>query len=105
MQQARGRLQGYRGITPIWKTFEHAAKAPAKTNSLWCFFEGKNIHQTTFAPSGYIVMGNESNGIRPTIEKWITHKITIPRFGEAESLNVGIATAVVLDNWRRNRAL
>jgi tRNA G18 (ribose-2'-O)-methylase SpoU len=34
-------------------------------------------------------------------EKYITNKITIPSFGEAESLNVGIATAVVVDNWRR----
>ena len=27
------------------------------------FLEGKNIHQVTFAKTGYIVMGNESNGI------------------------------------------
>jgi TrmH family RNA methyltransferase len=65
------------------------------------FLEGKNIHQTTFAEAGYIVMGNESNGISPSVETFITQKITIPRFGGAESLNVGIAAAVVLDNWRR----
>jgi RNA methyltransferase, TrmH family len=65
------------------------------------FLEGKNIHQTTFAETGYIVMGNESNGISPTVEKFISQKITIPRFGGAESLNVGIAAAVMLDNWRR----
>lgn len=62
---------------------------------------GDNIHQTKFAESGYIVIGNEANGISTNIEKLITHKITIPRFGEAESLNAGIATAVVLDNLRR----
>lgn len=62
---------------------------------------GDNIHQTKFSESGYIVIGNEANGISPSIEKLITHKITIPRFGEAESLNAGIATAVVLDNLRR----
>lgn len=65
------------------------------------FLEGENIHTTLFAEAGYIVMGNESNGIGAAVESLITHKITIPRFGEAESLNVGIATAVVLDNWRR----
>jgi TrmH family RNA methyltransferase len=48
-------------------------------------------------------MGNESNGISKNIEKYITNKITIPSFGETESLNVGIATAVVVDNWRRVR--
>jgi RNA methyltransferase, TrmH family len=62
---------------------------------------GNNIHQTKFATSGYIVIGNEANGISPAIEQLITHKITIPRFGQAESLNAGIATAVVLDNLRR----
>jgi RNA methyltransferase, TrmH family len=62
---------------------------------------GENIHQTKFAESGYIVIGNEANGISPAIEQLITHKITIPRFGQAESLNAGIATAVVLDNLRR----
>ena len=65
------------------------------------FLEGKNIHQVTFAKTGYIVMGNESNGIGSDVEKFVTDKVTIPRFGEAESLNVGIATAIVLDNWRR----
>ena len=63
--------------------------------------DGDNIHQTKFSDSGYIVIGNEANGISESIEKLITHKITIPRFGQAESLNAGIATAVVLDNLRR----
>ena len=62
---------------------------------------GDNIHQTKFSSSGYIVIGNEANGISPNIEPLITHKITIPRFGQAESLNAGIATAVVLDNLKR----
>jgi RNA methyltransferase, TrmH family len=60
--------------------------------------DGENIHQTKFSDSGYIVIGNEANGISQEITKLITHKITIPRFGGAESLNAGIATAVVLDN-------
>jgi len=47
-------------------------------------------------------MGNEANGISKDIEKLITEKITIPAYGKAESLNVAIATAVVLDNWKRN---
>jgi RNA methyltransferase, TrmH family len=65
--------------------------------------DGENIHQTKFTTSGYIIIGNEANGITEEITKLITHKITIPRFGGAESLNAGIATAVVLDNvFRRN---
>jgi TrmH family RNA methyltransferase len=67
------------------------------------FMTGQSVHGVTFGQSGYVVMGNESNGISADIEAFVNQKITIPRFGHAESLNVGIAAAVVLDNLRRNR--
>ena len=74
-----------------------------KNNIYGTLLDGDNIHRTVFTDSGYIVIGNEANGISVEITKLITHKITIPRFGGAESLNAGIATAVVLDNvFRRN---
>ncbi len=64
------------------------------------YLEGNDIHQASFAPFGILVMGNESKGISKNLEKFITEKITIPSFGSAESLNVGIATAIILDNWK-----
>jgi TrmH family RNA methyltransferase len=67
------------------------------------FLDGGNIHQTRFPSSGYIVMGNESHGISANVQPLINHSITIPRFGNAESLNVGIATAIICDNVRRER--
>ncbi len=66
------------------------------------FLDGQNIHQTKFGPTGIIVMGNESHGISDELNTYITHKITIPKFGEAESLNVAVATAVICDNVRSN---
>ena len=76
----------------------------SKTESpiLGAFLNGKNIHKTKFPTGGILLMGNESNGISKEIEKFVTKKITIPAFGIAESLNVAIATAVILDNWKRN---
>lgn len=65
------------------------------------FLDGADVHTLLFASSGYLVMGNESNGISPAVAEYVTQRITIPRYGEAESLNVGIATAVLLDNWWR----
>ena len=54
---------------------------------------------------GVIIMGNEGNGISPAIRELITHPIRIPSFPEdaetSESLNVGIATAIVLAEFRR----
>ncbi|AKD56567.1 TrmH family RNA methyltransferase [Spirosoma radiotolerans] len=65
------------------------------------FLDGEDVHTLDFGSSGYLVMGNESNGIRPETERYVTKRVTIPRYGDAESLNVGIATAVLLDNWQR----
>ncbi|MCY7350578.1 MAG: RNA methyltransferase [Cytophagaceae bacterium] len=65
------------------------------------FLNGENLHTTQFPASGFLVIGNESQGISAGIETLITHRITIPRFGGGESLNAGIATAVVLDNLVR----
>ena len=67
------------------------------------FLDGADVHTLPFKPGGYLVMGNESNGISPAVELCVNQRVTIPRYGDAESLNVGIATAVLLDNWRRLR--
>lgn len=69
---------------------------------IWgAYLDGTDIHKISFPKSGILVMGNESNGISTELKKFITKKITIPRNGAAESLNVAIATAVILDNWRK----
>ncbi|MDX2303252.1 MAG: RNA methyltransferase [Microscillaceae bacterium] len=63
---------------------------------------GQNIHEVNFdSKGGAILLGNESQGISPNLHASIRHKITIPRFGQAESLNVAMATAVICDNLRR----
>ncbi len=71
------------------------------------FMDGENIYSKTLTQHGIIVMGNEGNGISPTIEKLVTEKLLIPNYpsGQAtsESLNVGVATAVVCGEFRRRR--
>jgi TrmH family RNA methyltransferase len=64
--------------------------------------EGQNVHQVKFESNGLLVIGNESHGIHPEIIKLITDKITIPRIGQAESLNAAMATAIICDNVFRN---
>lgn len=66
------------------------------------YLGGENVHQLKLETAGgYIVLGNEANGISNDISQHISRKITIPAFGGAESLNVGIAAAVICDNLRR----
>lgn len=66
------------------------------------FLDGTDVHTVPFAPAGILLMGNESQGISEALTPWVTSRIHIPRYGGAESLNVGIATAVICDNIRRN---
>ena len=63
---------------------------------------GENIYQTDFGSEGLLIMGNEGNGLRPAIVKLIQYAVTIPRGGNAESLNVGIATAIFCSEIKRN---
>lgn len=66
------------------------------------FLSGLNVHDVDFGSGGLIVIGNESQGIHPHLEKYITDKITIPRFGKAESLNAAIATGIICDHVRKS---
>ena len=65
--------------------------------------DGENIYNTQFGAEGLVVMGNEGNGLRPDVERLISKAVTIPRLGKAESLNVGIATALFCAEISRNK--
>ena len=70
--------------------------------------EGRNMYAEGAIPNkkeGVIIMGNEGNGISEEVRGLLSHPLLIPSYpaGEAtsESLNVGIATAIVLAEFRR----
>jgi len=63
---------------------------------------GQNMYNTPFGTEGLLVMGNEGNGISAPVEQLITSAVTIPRAGNAESLNVAIATAILCSEIKRN---
>ena len=71
--------------------------------------DGNNMYAQGAIPdkkSGVIVMGNEGNGISREVRQLITHPLFIPSYPAdtptSESLNVGIATAIILAEFRRN---
>jgi TrmH family RNA methyltransferase len=64
--------------------------------------EGENVHQVKFASDGLLIIGNESHGIHQDLISLISNKITIPRIGQAESLNAAMATAIICDNVFRD---
>jgi TrmH family RNA methyltransferase len=65
------------------------------------FMDGKSIYKTKLDKEAIILIGNEANGIGEELVPFINHKISIPNFGKAESLNAAVAAGVVLGEFRR----
>lgn len=68
---------------------------------LGAYLNGENVHNFNYPENAVLLMGSESNGISSNLKKFVTDEITIPKYGDAESLNVSMATGIILDNWRR----
>lgn len=62
---------------------------------------GKSTHEGGLPKTGLLLMGSESHGVNPNSLQFATHQVMIPRFGNAESLNVSVATGILLDTLRR----
>jgi TrmH family RNA methyltransferase len=57
---------------------------------------GKSIHDIAVAKPSLVLIGNESNGISKEVLAFATEKITIPKLGQAESLNAAIASGIII---------
>ena len=69
------------------------------------FMDGQSIYTSNLENNGLLIMGNEGKGISEQIEKLITKRISIPSFTDgfngAESLNVGVATGIIISEFAR----
>ncbi len=72
------------------------------------FLKGKNIYSSELSQEGVIVMGNEGCGISDQVSSVVTDRLTIPSFAEngvtSESLNVAMATAITVSEFKRRFA-
>ena len=50
-----------------------------------------------------VVVGNEANGVSKDIQNLADEKVIIPMLGKTESLNVSVATAVILYEYVRQK--
>ena len=78
-----------------------AALASAGAPVLGCDLGGKDVHSLPALRDAVVVIGGEGRGLSPEVRKFVTYYVTIPGYGGAESLNAGIAAAIVCDNLRR----
>jgi RNA methyltransferase, TrmH family len=59
---------------------------------------GTDLRQLPPVKEGIIIIGNESKGISDQVLALSRHRITIPRKGQAESLNAAVATGIILSH-------
>ena len=45
-----------------------------------------------------LILGNEAHGISPSIQSRLTHRVSIPGYGDMESLNVAVAGGILLQS-------
>lgn len=88
----------YADIPELCRHFKDAGM-----NVYGTFLDGRDIYSQALEKNGLIVMGNESNGISSATEAEVNARLFIPSYGNsgAESLNVAVATAVTLAEFRR----
>ncbi|MDY0303535.1 MAG: 23S rRNA (guanosine(2251)-2'-O)-methyltransferase RlmB [Sphaerochaeta sp.] len=64
---------------------------------------GQSLHETTFPKRTVVVMGSEGKGISQMTEQLCDHLVTIPTSGHIDSLNVSVATGIMLYEVRRQQ--
>jgi RNA methyltransferase, TrmH family len=57
---------------------------------------GRDIFEEKKIVKGFILIGNESKGIKSALLRPEVREITIPKFGSGESLNVAVAAGIVM---------
>lgn len=61
--------------------------------------DGESIYNTNFEKESALFLGSESHGISKKLIPLVTHKTTIPGSGNAESLNLAIATGIFCSSY------
>jgi TrmH family RNA methyltransferase len=59
---------------------------------------GVSLYEHSKVDQGILVIGNESKGISEEVLQYSTAQITIPKKGQAESLNAAVATGILLSH-------
>ena len=62
---------------------------------------GNSIYEIEVKEPSIIIVGNEASGISKEVMVLANQTITIPKIGKAESLNAGIATAIILSHFTK----
>lgn len=64
-----------------------------------------SLHQFRFKATDLLLIGSEGRGLDPALLDACQEQITIPQSGVTESLNLAVASGIVLAEWKRQEAL
>ena len=85
------------------------ASKPDKLPVFGAILNAPSIYDTEISSDGVILLGNESTGIRQELNSFINESFSIPSYSVyhkgAESLNVGMATGIILSEFKRRTSL
>lgn len=99
---AIARVQLHYGDLEAW-----ADQLPQGTPVYGTLLDGKDLYTQMLENKGLLVMGNEGNGLTVGMRQRITQSLFIPSYPAgcptSESLNVGVATAILCAEFRRPR--
>ncbi len=62
----------------------------------------RSYDDVPFADKALIILGNEARGVSPEVLSEVDHEISIKRIGKAESLNVGVASGILLARYSKH---
>ena len=62
--------------------------------------EGKDVKSFGKMKEGILIIGNEANGVSDEVMELVNEKITIPKIGDAESLNAAVAMGIILSHLK-----
>ncbi len=90
-------------VSNLFQAMEHL-----KDNGFWIYGSSLGKDSQIYTEQNYkgavaIVVGNEEKGIRKSIAEHCDHLIQIPMLGKTQSLNVSVATGIILYEVVRQR--
>ena len=85
----------------LYADLENYIRSNRKTVLYASSLEGEDLHENIPVENAMLLMGNESRGISPLLGSLATKRIRIPASGAAESLNVAVATGILLSRMTR----
>jgi len=80
---------------PVWYADLEKTIKDSPLPTIAAVMEGEDFTKFSFPDSGLLLMGSESHGISDELISLVDTPLTIPRKGNAESLNVSVAAGIL----------